>query len=168
MYLSDMKLSEGKQQFIETWGRLGSEWGISRTMAQVHALLLVSEEPLSTERIMELLSISRGNCNMNVRELINWNLVRKKLVPGERKEFFIAEKDTWTFAKRIVEERRRREIAPLKSELADLSKLDGEDKSFTKQMKELGGFVNKLDGSVDTLMRLEEKWFFSGLKKLIK
>lgn len=67
-----MELVEAKKKFIETWGKLGSEWGINRTMAQVHALLLISPEALTTEDIMETLDISRGNANMNLRELIGW------------------------------------------------------------------------------------------------
>ena len=70
-----MELEQAKQQFIQTWGNFGTQWGINKSMAQVHALLLVSERPLSTEEVMEQLSISRGNANMNMRDLINWNLV---------------------------------------------------------------------------------------------
>ncbi len=80
-----MKFPEAKKQFIQTWGTLGSEWGINRSMAQVHALLLIAPKPLSADEIMEELSISRGNANMNLRDLMNWTLVSKQLVPGERK-----------------------------------------------------------------------------------
>jgi hypothetical protein len=100
-----MQYEEGKRQFIQTWGKLGGEWGINRTMAQVHALLLISPRPLSTEQVMEELSISRGNANMNLRDLLDWNLVHKELVPGDRKEYFVAEKDIWEVAKRIARER---------------------------------------------------------------
>src|SRR6266536_1582985 len=72
-----MKLSEAKQQFISSWGAFGTHWGINRTMAQIHALLLVSAEPLTQDDIMEELNISRGNTNMNIRELINWGLVER-------------------------------------------------------------------------------------------
>ena len=70
-----MTLDEGKESFIQSWGTLGSSWGITRTMAQIHALLLVSPEALSAEDIMAQLQISRGNANMNIRALIDWNLV---------------------------------------------------------------------------------------------
>ena len=78
-----MEFNEAKAQFIQTWGKLGSEWGINRTMAQVHAILLISPKPLCTEDIMEELNISRGNTNMNVRDLMNWELAYKKLIPGD-------------------------------------------------------------------------------------
>ena len=83
-----MTLDEAKQHLIQAWGTLGSSWGVSRTMAQVHALLLVSPVSMTTEDIMDALQISRGNVNMNVRDLIDWGIVRKVLKPGERKEFF--------------------------------------------------------------------------------
>ncbi len=77
-----MELDEAKRKFTERWGTLGSAWGISRTMAQVHALLLVSSTALSTEDIMDQLQISRGNVNLNVRALMDWGLVRKELRIG--------------------------------------------------------------------------------------
>ena len=79
-----MKLKEAKEQFIHAWGTLGSNWGINKTMAQVHALLLVSPDPLSAEEIMAELNISRGNANMNLRELIEWGIVNKIHKSGER------------------------------------------------------------------------------------
>ncbi|RYD94125.1 MAG: transcriptional regulator [Sphingobacteriales bacterium] len=166
-----MNLPEAKAQFIQTWARLGSEWGINRTMAQVHALLLVSENPLSTEEVMEQLSISRGNANMNIRELLNWNLVYKALVPGERKEFFRAEKDIWEVAKRIARERKKREIEPVLQELDRLKKVDDdsqEAKNFIKTMQDIHGFASKLDRSVETMLKADETWFFGTLFKLFK
>ncbi|MCB0624548.1 MAG: transcriptional regulator, partial [Saprospiraceae bacterium] len=81
-----MDLREGKEKFIQSWGALGSSWGVNRTMAQIHALLLISPEALSADEIMEDLMVSRGNANMNLRALIDWGLVYKELKPGERKE----------------------------------------------------------------------------------
>src|SRR5688500_19835214 len=107
-----MKLSEAKAQFIQSWGLLGAQWGVNRAMAQIHALLLIAPEPMSAEEIMEALDISRGNANMNVRELMNWGIVEKVLVPGERKEFFISEKDIWKAATAIARERKKRELDP--------------------------------------------------------
>ena len=85
-----MELEEAKAKFIQAWGTLGSSWGINRTMSQIHALLIVSVDPLTTEEIMDQLKISRGNANMNVRALMDWGLITKELVPGERKEYFQA------------------------------------------------------------------------------
>ena len=168
-----MEYEEGKRQFIQTWGKLGSQWGINRTMAQVHALLLISPRPLSTEQVMEELSISRGNANMNLRDLLDWNLVHKELVPGDRKEYFVAEKDIWEVAKRIARERKRREIEPVKQVLERLQSVEGdpdrpEVREFTQRMAQLNGFVGKMDSSFDTLLRADENWFFGTLLKLMK
>ena len=83
-----MELKEAKDHFIQTWGTLGTNWGINRTMAQIHALLLVTNEALSTENVMERLNISRGNSNMNLRELITWGLVRKENKTGRTPRVF--------------------------------------------------------------------------------
>ena len=108
-----MKLSEAKQQFISTWGAMGTHWGINRTMAQVHALLMISPDPLTQDDVMAQLNISRGNVNMNIRDLIDWGLVDRVLIQGERKEYFTAEKDIWKVARQIIKERKKRELDPM-------------------------------------------------------
>jgi DNA-binding transcriptional regulator GbsR (MarR family) len=168
-----MKLYEAKLQFIQTWGVLGTQWGINRTMAQVHALLLISPESLSAEEIMEQLQISRGNANMNIRDLMNWNLVYKDLKPGERKEFFKAEKDMWEVAIRIIKERKRREIEPLLSDLKGLEKIEGnkndEDiKAFTDTVINIEKIVSKLNAVTDTFIKADEHKVFGALLKIFK
>ena len=105
-----MKYKEAKEELIHAWGVLGQSWGLNKTMAQIHALLMVSTKPLSTEEIMEELNISRGNANMNIRALLEWSIIERILVPGERKEYFKSEKDVWTLARTVAKERRRREL----------------------------------------------------------
>src|ERR1044071_9026880 len=123
-----MKLNDAKQQFIASWGAFGTHWGINRTMAQIHALLLISPDPLTQDDIMEELTISRGNTNMNIRELINWALVERIIVPGERKEFFVAEKDIWKVVKLIIKERKKRELDPMLKLLDQLVDVEGDKK----------------------------------------
>src|ERR1700753_4094065 len=123
-----MQLAEAKAKFIADWGRLGTNWGINRTMAQIHALLLVSPDHLSADEVMEQLEISRGNANMSLRELIHWGLVQKVIVPGERKEFFTAEKDIWKVARQIVKERKKRELDTMLPGLKELSEVDGDQR----------------------------------------
>jgi len=120
-----MTVQEGRDRFINSWGSLGSSWGISRTMAQVHALLLLAPECLSADEIMDELKISRGNANMNIRALIDWGLVYKELKPGERKEFFIAEKDMWEVFRRIIIQRKKKELEPMLKVLEEVSSVDG-------------------------------------------
>lgn len=165
-----MKLEQAKQQFIQTWGNFGGQWGINRSMAQVHALLLVSEKPLCTEDVMESLQISRGNANMNLRDLMNWNLIYKESIPGERKEYFRAEKDMWEVAKRIVKERKRRELEPLQHHLAELKKVDQsyESISFVATIENIERLVNRLDSLSNALMKADEHVFFGKILNLFK
>ena len=168
-----MELKEAKYQFIQTWGKLASEWGINRSMAQVHALLLISAEPLSTEEIMAELQISRGNVNMNLRELMTWDLISKVLKAGDRKEYFEAEKDIWEVAKRVAKERKRREIEPVLKVLGQIGKVEGDAndrniKAFKKTVGDLNDFVGKMDKSVDTMLKADESWFFSTIFKMLR
>src|SRR5262245_2338261 len=135
-----MNLKEARTKFIRAWGTLGSSWGINRTMAQVHALLLISPEPLSADEIMKELNISRGNSNMNLRELMKWGLVKKELKAGERREYFFAEKDIHKVFRLIVKERRRRELEPIFEVLDELSRYEGDSKN-----KEVKAFTSMLD-----------------------
>lgn len=172
-YIWAMKFDEAKSKFIQTWGKLGSEWGINRTMAQVHALLLISPKPLSCEEIMAELSISRGNANMNLRELINWTLIHKELISGDRKEYFAAEKNIWEVARRIASERKKREIEPVVRVIDQLSEVEGDRKNpeiqeFADMMVQLGNFVNKMDKSVDLIVKADENWLFNSIFKLIR
>ncbi len=106
------------EEFIRLWGEMATRWGINRTMAQIHALLYAEERPLDTDEIMERLDISRGNANMNLRSLVDWNLVRKTQQPGSRKDYYLAEKDIWKITTTIIKERQRREIKPVEDALA--------------------------------------------------
>lgn len=166
-----MQLQEGKERFIEAWGALGSSWGITRTMAQIHALLLISTEPLSSDDVMEQLQISRGNVNTNMRMLVDWTLVHKKLIPGERKEFFIAEKDMSKVVKSIVIARKKRELEPMLRLLDELTEVEGKDKEaegFRHVVKDLRLYSNKADSALDALVKVDSNWFFSTFLSMIK
>ncbi len=168
-----MKLTEAKQQFISSWGAFGTHWGINRTMAQIHALLLVSPDPLTQDDIMEELNISRGNTNMNIRELINWGLVERVLISGERKEYFSAEKDIWKVVKQIVKERKKRELEPMlqlldKLEAVEGDKKDKEVKTFVDTISGIKKLGKQADKTLDTMIRAEESWFVGALMKVFK
>lgn len=114
-------LLEGAQdQFILEWGRMSSSWGINRTMAQIHALLFVVGQPLEVNEIMDRLQISRGNASMNLRELMDWGVVRRFRQPGDRKDTYITETDPYQMFIRIVKERKRREIDPTAEAIAEV------------------------------------------------
>jgi DNA-binding transcriptional regulator GbsR (MarR family) len=135
-----------REEFIAQWGALGSHWGINRTMAQVHALLMTAPEPMDTDEIMARLQISRGNANTNLRELVGWGLLRTIVRKGERREYFEAEKDVWKMFVLIAKERKRRELDPALAVLRRCAEETGDEvagpgKAFHDQMKELQEFV---------------------------
>jgi len=167
-----MKLEDAKIKYIQTWGSLATNWGINKTMAQVHALLLVSTKPLSADEIMETLKISRGNVNMNVRALIDWGIVRKEFVVGERKEFFVADKDIWELFKQITKERKRREIEPVLKVLDELQKdvtdTSEDAKVFKKVMGDLSSVTTTVDGLLDKAIKADEHWLLSNFTKMMK
>jgi DNA-binding transcriptional regulator GbsR (MarR family) len=168
-----MKLPEAKQQFIQSWGSLATQWGINKTMAQVHALLMSTPAPLNQDEIMDQLNISRGNVNMNIRELINWGLVERVILAGERKEYFTAEKDIWKVAKQVIKERKKRELDPLIKTLEQLQDIDGDkrDKDVKQFLETVGGirkFAQQADKTLDIIIKADENWFWGNMLKLIK
>lgn len=168
-----MQLPEAKQKFIEAWGKLGSEWGINRTMAQVHALLLVSPEALTTEEVMEQLSISRGNANMTLRDLIDWGLVEKQHRAGERKEYFFADKDTWNIARQVAKERKKRELDPVLKVLNEVANIEGDEKdaaykTFKKSLTDINKLAKNVNRTLETMIKAEESWFWGSIFKIFK
>ncbi len=166
-----MKFAEGKDKFIQSWGVIGSNWGINRTMAQIHALLLIAPESLSAEDVMQDLQISRGNANMNLRELIDWGLVYKELKPGERKEYFYAEKDMWDVVKKVIKRRKKKELEPMVKVLNELDNIEEttpEAEEFKKVLKDIKLFSAKADSTLDRLVNSENNWFVGTFMKMIK
>tara|TARA_B100001059_G_scaffold235192_1_gene280054 strand:- start:1951 stop:2448 length:498 start_codon:yes stop_codon:yes gene_type:complete len=165
-----MKLEQARAEFIESWGILGTSWGINKAMAQIHALLVVSHESLSAEDVMAALKISRGSVNMNIRALIDWGIVEKELRIGERKEYFKAEKDILELARLITEERRKREIEPMLKVLNKIQNLDSkktvEEKEFKKVTSELLDFTKKANGLMEKFTKSDKNWFYKLILRL--
>ena len=152
-------LTSTRKAFVETWGEMGPTWGINRTMAQIHALLMVSELPLSTDEVMAHLRISRGNANTNLRELVSWGLVRRVVRLGERREFFEAEKETWKIFCNIARERKRRELEPLTEALGKLRTQAADEKEnedLRRLLKELEHIVHQASVSLDRLAQMRD------------
>jgi DNA-binding transcriptional regulator GbsR (MarR family) len=165
-----MKLTEQQQKFVQTWGTLGSNWGINKTMAQLHALLMISEDALSTEEMMETLQISRGNTNMNVRALVEWGLANKEMIAGDRRDFYSAKKDIWVVARQIAHQRRKRELEPVISALVDLKRETPDDKSnaeLLKRVNDIEDFAIKVDRMLEKFEKSDENWFYKVLLKLV-
>lgn len=118
-------LTEAQDRFIAAWGQMASTWGISRTMAEVHALLFITAEPLCTDDVMERLEISRGNASMSLRALLDWGIVSRTHKRGDRKEYYVAESDVWDMFRAIVRERLKREVDPLLVSLHEIRDMTG-------------------------------------------
>jgi DNA-binding transcriptional regulator GbsR (MarR family) len=154
------KLKTARDEFVSQWGALGTQWGINRTMAQIHALLMTAPQALTTDEVMEELEISRGNAHTNLKELVAWGLVRPVVKKGERREFFEAEKDVWSIFTIVARERKRREIEPA---LAILKKCSAESRgikteegvAFYQQMKALEEFVGFASTMSDRIASLK-------------
>ena len=169
-----MQLNDAKREFVESWGKLGSSWGINRTMAQLHALLLVAPEPLDTDEVIAELSISRGNANTNLRALCDWGLVQRSHRPGVRREFFEAEKDLWEVARRITEQRRKRELDPMLAVVERLAEAEvgrsgdaAELRRFKRTMRDIGDLGKRAGRLLDLVGFLERSKFFRSIVKLV-
>ncbi len=166
-----MDFQEGKQKFIESWGKMASDWGINRTMAQVHALLLIAAEPLTADEVMSELDISRGNANMNIRALMDWGLVHKQLRTGERKEYFYAEKDMWVVVRQIILNRKKRELEPMLKVLEEISSVENncpESESFCTVVRDIRKFSNKANQTLDALVKADATWLSNPLFSLLR
>ena len=166
-----MEFNEAKEKFLQTWGALGTQWGINKTMAQIHALLMISPVSLSMDEVMEELQISRGNASMNLRALIDWGIIFKEYKTGERREYFAAEPDIEQLARKIARERSKREIKPTIRVLEDVQQLENdnsaETKHFKAKTKELYDFVSTADTMLEKIVGQKENWITKTIMKLM-
>jgi len=166
-----MEYQEARQKFIEAWGGLGTNWGINKTMAQIHALLLISPQSLNADQIMQELQISRGNANMNLRALLDWGIILKINKIGERKEYFQAKKDIWELAKQIARERQQREIQPVLDMLHSVDQISGtseEVKEFKEVTKNLNSFASQFNGMLQKFAQEDQNWFYKVIMRLTR
>ena len=139
-------------RFVTFWGKMASSWGINRTMAQVYALLYCVEQPLNTDQIMERLQISRGSANMNLRSLVDWTLLEKTDVPDSRKDHYVAETDVWQVTARIIEERERREVRPVRDQLEAVAEhLIPEDQALEDRPKADREFYQRIQSLIELI-----------------
>ncbi len=160
-------LSPARKQFVLHWGELGARWGINRTIAQIHALLHVSPEPLTAEEIAATLSVARSNVSTSVRELQGWGLVRAVPVFGERKQQYESVKEVWEMFRIILDQRKRREIDPtiqvLKLCLAEV-KDDPADRYTRDRLSELLEFFTEVEALYNDIRSLP----LGTLRKVVK
>lgn len=142
-------------RFVLHWGEMGARWGVNRTMAQIHALLFLSAEPLRADQIAEALSAARSNVSTSLRELHGWGLVRTVHVLGDRRDHFETSKDVWEMFQTILEQRKRREIDPTLECLRALrDSSDGEDEYARARIADMLSFFEDVDAVYADLSRV--------------
>lgn len=165
-------LTESKRLLIRRWGEMGGYWGISRTMAEIHALLFVSGRPLCTDDVMGELHVSRGNASMNLRALVDWGLVQRVHHFGDRKEYFQADTDVWHMFETILRERRRREVEPVIATIDRCRTMVAEDGHPPHADAELDAYRRRLDAlrsflaTMSTLFELVLRFGHDGVSQL--
>jgi DNA-binding transcriptional regulator GbsR (MarR family) len=153
-----VKLTPLIETFVLHFGEMGSRWGINRTVGQIYAVIFLSDHPLHAEEITEALGVSRSNVSMGLKELEAWRLVRKRHLPGDRRDFFQAPNDIWQIVRTLAEERRKREIDPTLSMLRDVLMVEPSgpsEKHAQDRMREMHELIELLVGWADDVQTLD-------------
>ena len=140
------------QRFVEAWGAMGALWGINRSVARIHALLMANEEPLSLDDIAEQLQMSKGNASMSLRELRTFGVVRQVEMPGDRRDFYVTEPDVWTMFFRILRERKRREFDPALEAIHRLLEEPGADGAVRGRLEQMANLLMTVEGVVNRFL----------------
>ena len=153
-----MKLSNATRTFVLHWGEMGTRWGVNRTVAQVHALLYLSTEPMTAEEIAATLTVARSNVSNSLRELQNWNLVQVEHQMGDRRDFFRTEHDVWELFRTVVAQRVEREIVPtlqmLEKCAADARNEKGTPPEVSKRIAAMEAFLSEVHGWYNEIRKL--------------
>jgi DNA-binding transcriptional regulator GbsR (MarR family) len=158
-----------KKEFIENWGRISGFWGICKSMAQVHALLIISSKPLSAPCIIEELEISSGGVNTHLRELVEWGLVYKCQNTSGRKDYYFAEKNMLTVFRQIILNRKRRELDPI---IDLIQKVDhqqancAESTEFVKVITDIKVISSLIDNALDSILNIDQENMMETLIKM--
>jgi DNA-binding transcriptional regulator GbsR (MarR family) len=147
-----MQLTDTMQRYIVHWGEMGGRWGMNRSVAQIHALLYLSEKPLNADEIGETLAIARSNVSTGLKELLSWDLVHVAHVLGDRRDFYAAQHDTWEVIRAIMDGRKKREIDPTLAALRECAAQLERDKDTPAAVR--ARIVNQLE-FLETVTR----WF---------
>lgn len=166
--MKTLQLSDVEQRFILHWGQMGVQWGINRTVAQVHALLFLSPKPLNAEEICEVLGVARSNVSTSVKELLSWGIVRKVGLLGEKRDHFESVADVWELARIILNERKKREIDPtlvVLRECVTAAKADADTSEHSaKRLEEMSDFLQQSSAWFDRMNRMPP----TAIKTLVK
>ena len=146
-------LSEASSRFIEKWGSMGVLWGINRSMARIHAFVILSDVPVDLDSVANELEISRGNASMSLKELRNWGVIKRVHISGDRRDFYIAEPDTWNMLFNIATERKKREFDPALEALRRLlSEVDAENEEVVH------GWLTELEDTIAAIDRIMQRF----------
>ena len=143
------KLHPAVQEFVLRWGDLGGQWGVNRSVAQIQALLLLSEQALNAEEIADKLGMARSNVSNSLKELLSWKLIRRVPVLGDRRDFYEAEADMWQMANKVAQGRKEREIDPMLAAIdAAMAKAGDHPLSpvVAGRLNEMHGFIHTVEG----------------------
>ena len=161
-------LDASRALFIRRWGEMGGYWGINRTMAEIHALLFVTNEPICTDDVMERLLVSRGTASTNLRALVDWGLIERVHQRGNRREYFTCRTNVWEMFETIVQQRRRREVEPIVDTIQHCKHMVGPPKKgktvatddavlFRQRLDEMHAFLETIGTIVDMMVKLGPK-----------
>lgn len=152
------KLPAAVERFILHWGDMGGEWGVNRSVSQIHALLYLSDRPLTADEIADSLGMARSNVSNSIKELLGWNLIRRVPILRDRRDHFEAETDIWELALRIAAGRKEREIDPalaaLRACLAEAANDPAVHPAATRRLAEMLSFTETIDGWYLQMLRL--------------
>lgn len=165
-----MILTPVMERFVVHWGEMGSRWGVNRTVAQIHALLFLSEAPLTAETITDLLQVARSNVSTSLRELQSWKLVKMVHVIGDRRDHFEAHHDVREIFRVVVEERKKREIDPTLTLLRSCVTEAGKEtpQAIRERMSDTLEFMETLGSVYEEVKQLPDAGFMSWLKTGLK
>lgn len=165
-YSAPMELTPIAERFILHWGEMGSRWGVNRTVAQIHALLYLSDRPLAADDIADTLGVARSNVSTSLKELQSWRLARVVHKLGDRRDHFETSKDVWELFKLIVEGRRQREIDPTLTMLRDSltsPEIDNESDETAQRLRDTLQFLETLTTWSDEMLRLKPETLMKAL-----
>jgi len=155
-------------RFILHWGDLGTQWGVNRSVAQIHALLYLNEQPLNAEQIAETLGLARSNVSTSIKELLNWQLIHRVPILGDRRDHYAAETDIWEMVTRIARGRKAREVDPAEAALkAATAEADADSKVSPVARERLHAmldFVTTMSRWHDEMLRLPKSTLLTFIK----
>ncbi|MDR2032622.1 MAG: ArsR family transcriptional regulator [Azoarcus sp.] len=162
-----MNLTPISERFILHWGEMGARWGVNRSVAQIHALLFLSDRPLAADEIAETLSVARSNVSMSLKELLSWRLAKITHLMGDRRDHFETSKDVWELFRLIVEGRKQREVDPtlaVLNEFLESPDLDRETPGVVERIGQTREFIHTLTVWADEMLRQEPETLMKILK----